>query len=580
MRKPQNRITMNLAKQEIASMASASALFTRCLTSSKRSMDAHGDPLTPDVALNGPNGTLWKEAMEAEFMSLLENGTFEAFKGDGDNPLYPDADGVNQKVPISIPFSAKPIGCKWVFKTKINPDGSARYKARLVIKGYQQVEGIDFTETYAPVSKMATFRLLLSKCAKQGWSIDHLDVVTAFLNPKVDRDDIYMELPEGIEWLDSRLHSCKGFRLLKALYGLKQAPRLWFENIRAFLLSLGFAECDEDPNLYIKDGVILLLYVDDILVAYNDEQAANDVKARLKSQYKMSDLGKARRFLGMQIEQTSDDGIYLCQETYISDMIKRFRMEDAIPANSPMDPYVNLDNEECEDKAVDKTLYLSIVGSLMFAALGTRPDISYSVTALSRYNVLPLQMHLTAAKRVLRYLKATKSKRLHFPADPEAKLQGFTDSDWAGRTSTRKSVGGYIFVDGGPISWQAKSQSVVALSTLEAEFIACSDATREAIWLRRLRNGMTEPGNDANANTPIRIGCDNQGALKLIETGVVKAKTKHIDVKYRHVIDEQKLHQSVEFYYITSDQNTADLLTKALPKERHVRLTKMMALVG
>jgi hypothetical protein len=584
MRKPANRIAMNSAKQAIASMTSASALLTRCLLSTKRSTDAHGDPLTLDAALSGPNGRLWKEAIRAEFMSLLENGTFEAFNKDDitdnhdPNPLLPDTGSiVDQTRPISIPFVSTPIGCKWVFKTKVNPDGSTRYKARLVIKGYQQVEGIDFTETYAPVSKMATFRLLLSKCAKQGWLIDHLDVVTAFLNPKVDRDDIYMELPEGIEWLDPRLVNCRGFRLLKALYGLKQAPRLWFENIRAFLLSLGFTECDEDPNLYTKDGVILLLYVDDILIAYNDKQAADDVKALLKNQYKMSDLGRARRFLGMQIDQTGNDGIYLCQETYISDMIKRFRMEDAIPIDSPMDPYVNLDNENCEDKPVDKTLYLSIVGSLMFAALGTRPDISYSVTALSRYNVLPLQMHLTAAKRVLRYLKTTKNKRLHFPANDDSTLEGFTDSDWAGRTSTRKSVGGYIFVDGGPISWQAKSQSVVALSTLEAEFIACSDATREAIWLKRLQNEMeSESGEDA----PIRIGCDNQGALKLIETGVVKAKTKHIDVKYRHVIDEQKVHGSVEFYYITSDQNVADLLTKPLPKERHVRLTRMMALVG
>ena len=254
-------------------------------------------------------------------------------------------------------------------------------------------------------------------------------------------------------------------------------------------------------------------------------------------------------------------------------------MEDATPVNSPMDPYVNLDNENCEDKPVDITLYLSIVGSLMFAALGTRPDISYSVTALSRYNVRPLQMHLTAAKRVLRYLKTTMGKKLHFPVDSKTTLHGLTDSDWAGRTSTRKSVGGYIFIDGGPISWQAKSQSVVALSTLEAEFIACSDATREAIWLKRLRNEMSETAT-GNDNTPIRIGCDNQGALKLIETGVAKAKTKHIDVKYRHVIDEQKLQGTVEFYYVTSDQNIADLLTKPLPKERHVRLTRMMVLVG
>ena len=160
-------------------------------------------------------------------------------------------------------------------------------------------------------------------------------------------------------------------------------------------------------------------------------------------------------------------------------------MEKATPIYSPMDPHVMLDNEVCEDKPADRALYLSIVGFLMFAALGTRPDIAFSVTALSRYNVQLLQMHLTAAKRVLRYPAATKSKGLLYPsASSDRHLHGYTDSDWAGRTSTRKPVGGYISIDGGPVSWQAKSHSVVSFSTLEAEYIAASDATREALWLR------------------------------------------------------------------------------------------------
>ena len=201
--------------------------------------------------------------------------------------------------------------------------------------------------------------MLLSHCVKASWSLDHLDVVTAFLNPKVDRDDIYMQLLEGIDWLDPRLSASQGVRLLKALYGLKQAPRLWFEDIQAFLLKLGFRQCNEDPNLYIKKGVIILLYVDDLLISYCDKQAADEVKQLLKRKYKMSDLGSARRFLGMIIKQT-DRGIFLSQETYIDSMIRRFRMEDATPVHSPMDPHAMLDNEACEDKPADRKLYLSI----------------------------------------------------------------------------------------------------------------------------------------------------------------------------------------------------------------------------
>ena len=365
-------------------------------------------------------------------------------------------------------------------------------------------------------------------------------------------------------------------RLLKALYGLKQAPRLWFQDIRQTLLSLDFHECNEDPNLYIKDGVIILLYVDDLLIAHSSPQAhgAEGVKSALKARYKMTDLGRARRFLGMEINQTND-GIFLSQESYIDGMVRRFRMENATPIHSPMDPHVALDNEICEDNPVDKTFYLSIVGSLMFAALGTRPDIAFSVMCLSRYNILPLKMHLTAAKRVLRYLGTTKTLKLFYPASAVGDLHGYTDSDWASRTSTRKSVGGSIFIDGGPISWQAKSQSVVALSTLEAEYIAASEATREAIWLRRMRNALS----DASIDKPVRIGCDNQGALKLINTGVFKAKTKHIEVKYHHVHDEQHTQKTVDFHYVSTDANTADLLTKPLAKQRHTELTRMTGLL-
>ncbi|KAH8152156.1 uncharacterized protein LAJ45_03582 [Morchella importuna] len=547
------------------------------------------DPISYTEAMSRPDSELWKQATRNEWESLLLNNTFEL---SGYQPQHAK-EGESQNNQSGIPFGIHAIGSKWVYKRKLNPDGTTRYKVRLVVKGYEQVEGIDFKETYAPVSKLTTVRMLLNLAAKYDWRVDHLDVVTAFLNPKIDRDNVYMSLPPGIDWLDPDLYqsSIHCVRLLKALYGLKQAPRLWYEDINQFLLSIGFEQSTTDPNLYIQHSVLLLLYVDDILlVSTGNNDSSSDIKEKIQNRYQTMDLGPVKRFLGLEIERdVKQRSITLSQSEYIKSILNRYQMQSSHSVSSPMDPNIDLNNLNCHDKFVaDRNLYLSIVGSLMYAALGTRPDISFAVTVLSRYNIQPLQMHLTAAKRVLRYLKSTAHYKIHFigqQASSEIEnslgICGYTDSDWAGNTLDRKSVGGCIFtgngITGGPILWQAKSQTVVALSTLEAEYIACSDATREGLWLRRLHQDIISSINSQVTpnNEPIPIMCDNQGALKLIETGVVKQKTKHIDVKFHHSHHEQKA-GNIIFRYIPSNENTADLLTKALPAPRHQQLTRMI----
>ena len=222
-----------------------------------------------------------------------------------------------------------------------------------------------------------------------------------------------------------------------------------------FLLSIGLTQSTTDPNLYLGQGVLLLLYVDDIILAHTLPNGANTVKKHLLHKYKMTDLGLAKRFLSVEIDQ-NDDGISLCQGEYIQKVLRRFRMESCHNALSPMDLNVQLSNTICEDKpALDCNRYLSMVGSPMYAVLGTRPDLLYCVTALSRYNSTPLQVLITTARRAVRYLKETSQHRLHYPrgvvaAESEdlsvqARIQGFTDSDWAGNELTRKSVGGCIF---------------------------------------------------------------------------------------------------------------------------------------
>ena len=462
------------------------------------------DPQTYSEAMSSVDNLRWRNATLEEWNALLFNNTFEMFT-DTDN-----------KTPIQIPPDIRPIGSRWVYKIKLNPDGTRRFKVRLVVKGYLQTYGINYTETFALVSKLSTFRVLLALSTKNNWRIYHLDVVTAFLNPKIDQDNIYMELPEGMEWIDNRVPPKAKVRLLKSLYGLKQSPRLWYQTINTFLLSLGLKQSSADSNLYITKDVLVLLYVDDTPVFDTSDPnskesgiAATRIMTVLKSEYRMTDLGPIQRFLGFDIRQT-ETGLTMDQEIYIDMMVQKYNLQNSKSCYSPLDPNVRLENGECEDHLADKKIYQSMIGSLIYASLGTRPDITFAVAALSKYNASPLTTHMTAAIRVIRYLKTTSKMKLHFPQEQkqvkESILEGFTDSDWAGCKTTRKSIGGHIFlVNGTPVSWQAKGQTVVALSTLEAELIACSDGSREAIWLKRL---LTDLGA-INSSQIIPINCDN-----------------------------------------------------------------------
>ena len=299
-----------------------------------------------------------------------------------------------------------------------------------------------------------------------GSNIDHLDVVTAFLISGVDDDDIYVVLPEC--WPEghevTRTYPPRIIlRLRKSLYGLKQAPRLWHNDINAFLLFLGFAQSQADPNLHIpSDGILILLYVDDISMTYllNDfaSKSAIEVKAKLSEKYKITNLGPARLFLGIEIHR-DDHGISLGQKAFITTILKRFHMQDAHGVTTPMDPNAKLDlaNDRGE-KELDKESVKhnqAIVGFLMYVAFAMRPDISDAVAVLCRYNSRPFTSHITAAKRVLQYLNATADFQLHFNGNRNNGVIGFTDSDWPSEGTDRKSHGGQVFLtchDGGAIS--------------------------------------------------------------------------------------------------------------------------------
>jgi len=262
------------------------------------------DPRTYRQAMACDLRKQWQEAMRQEYASLIKNNRFT---------LVSEA-------------NSQPIGCKWVYKTKQNPNGTIRYKARLVIKGYEQVEGINFDETYAPVGTKSTLRYLLSFVARNESKIDHLDVVTAFLNPEIDAE-VYMQQPDGIDWLEPTTSELSILHLNKALYSLRQAPHLWHKASDGFLISIGFVRSNAHQNFYIRsDGVLLLLYADDMLVAYADgsSERAIDVKNALMKQYQMSNLGLAKRFLGLDITRLPDGSTFLSQQSYIDSVVKRF----------------------------------------------------------------------------------------------------------------------------------------------------------------------------------------------------------------------------------------------------------------
>ena len=354
-------------------------------------------------------------------------------------------------------------------------------------------------------------------------------------------------------------------RLKKALYGLKQAPRLWFIEINSFLLSLGFCQFLVEPNLYIADSAILLLYVADILIFFKQISVANEIGRKLQTKYKMTDLGPVRSFLGMTIERTKTS-YKIHQGTYIDSLLSKHGMTDSYNASTPIETNAKLDIKSGDiDTLVDQKSYLAIVGSLMYAALGTRPDISYAAGLLSRFNSDPRTRHLTAAKRVLRYLKRTKDLKLEYKRTGK-KVQGFVDSDWA-NGKDRKSIGGYIFSLGGSaVSWASKKQSLVAQSTEEAEYTAFTEGSREALWIRQLLLDI-EPTKTIDTTT---IYADNQAALKHVRTEGITARTKHFDIRLQHSRDNQAK-GTITFEYIKSDDNTADIFTKALPLPAHQR---------
>nr|ASR75387.1 retrotransposon protein [Oryza barthii] len=441
-------------------------------------------PKSISEAYASPDADYWKEAVRSEMDSIIANGTWEV---------------------TERPYGCKPVGCKWVFKKKLRPDGTIeKYKARLVAKGYTQKEGEDFFDTYSPVARLTTIRVLLSLAASHGLLVHQMDVKTAFLNGELD-EEIYMDQPDGFVVEGQEGKVCK---LLKSLYGLKQAPKQWHEKFDKTLTSAGFAVNEADKCVYYRhgggEGVILCLYVDDILIFGTNLDVINEVKSFLSQNFDMKDLGVADVILNIKLIR-GENGITLLQSHYVEKILNRFGYIDSKPSPTPYDPSLLL--RKNKRIARNQLEYSQIIGSLMYLASATRPDISFAVSKLSRFTSNPGDDHWRALERVMRYLKGTVELGLHYTGYP-AVLEGYSDSNWISDVDEIKATSGYIFtLGGGAVSWRSCKQTILTRSTMEAELTALDTATVEAEWLRDLLMDLPIVEKPVPA---ILMNCDNQ----------------------------------------------------------------------
>ena len=513
------------------------------------------EPKSLKEALNGKHSSQWQNAMDSEYESLTKNGTWDL---------------------VNMPENKNLIGCKWVYKVKRNAEGNVdRFKARLVAQGFSQEKGADYKDVFAPVARYNSIRVVLAVANALNLELHQMDVKTAFLNGKLE-EDIYMAQPEGCIDKDKPDMVCK---LNKSLYGLKQSARCWNLEIDRFLKNSGYKQGTAGLCIYTKmEGrsksfIVLALYVDDILLASNDTELLTAEKQKLSQRFEMEDLGVAKFCLGMSIKRDrSNRTLCVSQKSYLEDVLRRFGMYDCKPVSTPLEPnrvYKKLTDEE---EAFNVKEYQAAIGSLNYAMIATRPDIASSVEMLSQFMSNPSKDHWQGIKRILRYIKGTIDYSLTFSTNnTDLKLCGYADADWANDTETRKSTSGYLFqLAGSTISWRSQRQSVVALSTTEAEYISLSSATQEAIWLRRL---MGDLGLDAFE--PTVMFEDNQSAICLAKNPSNHSRAKHVDIKY-HFIREAIEKKEIELRYCPTDEMVADVLTKGIPRQKFEQLRTLM----
>eukprot|EP00253_Pinus_taeda_P024114 PITA_24114 len=463
----------------------------------------------------------WIEAMDEEINAIERNKKWDL---------------------VELPKGKEVIGVKWVYKTKSNVEGKIEiHKVRLVFKGYKQQYGRDYEETFALVARIETVRVVLSIAAQNKWKFYQMDVKLAFING-VLMEEVYIEQPLGYENKGYEHRVC---RLKKALYGLKQALRVWYSRIDSYLLENGFEKC-------------------------NDDYLIENFKTVMKEEFEMTDMGLLRYFLGIEVEKNGNE-IFISQVKYVNEVLERFNMQESKAAITPTVMRLKLSKED-NNKDFDPSLYKSIVGSLMYLT-STRLDIMHAISLISRFMERPKEAHWQAAKRILRYVNGTKRFGILYTTSECSYLIGYTDSDWAGSVEDRKSTSGYVFHMGsGAISWASRKQPIVALSTVEAEYVAATVAACQEIWMRRMLRSLCQEQAKGTV-----IFCDNSSAITLSKNFVCHKRMKHIDTKF-HYIRELVNNGEIVLVHCRTHEQVADILTKPLGQKSFEFLRKCLSM--
>ncbi|KAF6524751.1 hypothetical protein HZS61_010546 [Fusarium oxysporum f. sp. conglutinans] len=504
----------------------------------------------------------FKRASDAEIKSLKEKGTFELVD-------YPEG---KQVLPL-----------KWVFTYKLDDAGYLiRHKARICVRGdLQHHSGEDI---YAATGAYRSFRILMALVCAFGLICHQVDFKNAFVNAEMD-EEIYTTCPPGYG------QSEKVWRLLKALYGLRKSPKLWFNELASFLKDLGFQHCPDEPCILINNEtqLILFLYVDDLLIIAQPEylQRVNNFKAAVHSKYEIKDLGEAISFLNIRIlRDVNAKKLWICQDGYINKLGVKFGIDQSMRTATPLTSSYHPQSFEGQATIQQITEMQEKVGSILYAAVVSRPDISYAASQLSQHAMNPSPEHLRYANRVLSYLQTTQYYAIEFsgsvdnatevePGDDEV-LQQSSDASFADDPETRKSTQGYLMkLFSGAIMWQSSKQKTVTTSTTEAELLSLSHTARETIALYRLFEQIQfDPQHQP------RILCDNQQTVGLIqkERPQLTSKLKHIDI---HNFWLRQIHKDgkITVQWVPTTDMPADGFTKPLSAEKHSHFVKQLGLV-
>jgi len=486
--------------------------------------------------------------MKDEIQSLNKNSTWEL---------------------VERPKDHNVVGCRWVYKVKPSSSGS-EFKTRLVAKGYSQQEGIDYGETFSPVVRYNSIRTILSIAAKKDLEMAQFDIKTAFLNAELN-EQIFMEVPKGL--IDAKENMV--CRLKKSLYGLKQSSRVWNKTFTKFLNDYNLIQSKADPCVFSGSideiKVILLLYVDDGLILTKCKNTLERVLSHLSQKFEVTQCSDGH-YIGMEIHRDRKrQAIFINQSLYIQKVIEKFNMRGSKSVSTPADSNIVLTKASDEEEKIVFP-YRQAIGSLMFAAIVTRPDISFAIGAVSRYMEKPGNQHVSAVKRILRYLNRTFDMGIEYSASTTA-LKGYSDSDFARDIDTRRSTTGYAFVIGdGVITWKSHRQKTVALSTTEAEFMAACECAKEALSLSQLLHDV-----GYIQERPPSLYIDNQNTIKLIKNPELHQRTKHINVRL-HFIRELYESQTISVNYINTEDQLGDIFTKPLPVQKFCKSLQMLGM--